>query len=33
MVGEGSGWLIWSIDGEYVTISIYIPLVGTFLKN
>ena len=25
---EGSGWIVESVDGEYVNISAYIPLVG-----
>ena len=27
-INEGSGWIVESIDGEYVNISAYIPLVG-----
>ena len=27
-INEGSGWIIESINGEYVNISIYIPLIG-----
>ena len=27
-INEGSGWIIESIDGEYVNISAYSPLVG-----
>ena len=26
-INEGSGWIVESIDGEYVNISVYIPLV------
>ena len=28
-INEGSGWIVESIDGEYVNISVYIPLVGS----
>ena len=32
-INEGSGWLIESINGEYVNISVYSPLVGSsFVK-
>ena len=32
-INEGSGWIIESINGEYVNISMYSPLVGsTFVK-
>ena len=27
-INEGSGWIVESIDGEYVNISAYSPLVG-----
>ena len=27
-INEGSGWIVESVDGEYVNISAYIPLVG-----
>ena len=28
-INEGSGWIVESIDGEYVNISDYSPLVGS----
>ena len=28
-INEGSGWMIESINGEYVNISIYSPLIGS----
>ena len=28
-ISEGSGWIIESVDGEYVIISIYSPLSGS----
>ena len=28
-INEGSGWIVESIDGDYVNISAYIPLVGS----
>ena len=28
-INEGSGWIIESIDGEYVNISVYSPLMGS----
>ena len=32
-VNEGSGWIIESIDAEYVNISVYSPLSGsTYIK-
>ena len=29
-INEGSGWVVESINGEYVNISVYIPLIGSF---
>ena len=29
-INEGSGWLVESINGEYVNISMYSPLIGSF---
>ena len=29
-INEGSGWIIESINGEYVNISMYSPLIGSF---
>ena len=28
-INKGSGWIIESIDGEYVNISVYSPLIGS----
>ena len=28
-INKGSGWIIESIDGEYINISAYIPLMGS----
>ena len=28
-INKGSGWIIESIDGEYINISAYSPLVGS----
>ena len=32
-IDEGSGWIIKSINGKYVNISIYCPLVGSTKKK
>ena len=32
-INEGSGWVVESINGEYVNISVYIPLIGSFLSS
>ena len=32
-INEGSGWIIESINGEYANISMYSPLIGSFLLN
>ena len=29
-INEGSGWVVESINGEYVNIFVYIPLIGSF---
>ena len=32
-INEGSSWIIESINGEYVNISMYSPLIGSFLSS